>query len=183
MNLRDRIAEIADDFHPDRDEDAAQALDEMRSALKAALADCLTPKDEAFFHGCPEDIRALLIRQADDEAYERARIAAYTHSVKESDGRVVHYAGEMTMPYAPVDSFFGLGRAAWFTLPRMSIQEMPPPWQQAFFDLIAAGEKMGLVSPEVEVSLKRKGRYATSDHWNNYRYGNTQVAQAIDEQQ
>ena len=36
--LRERVAEIADDFTPDRDADAPQALAEMREALLAALA-------------------------------------------------------------------------------------------------------------------------------------------------
>lgn len=35
--LRERIAAIADDFHPDRKEDAPLALQEMRDALSAAL--------------------------------------------------------------------------------------------------------------------------------------------------
>uniref|UniRef100_A0AB74UIE8 Tail tubular protein A n=1 Tax=Caulobacter phage BL57 TaxID=3348355 RepID=A0AB74UIE8_9VIRU len=175
MTFRDRVAAIA--------ADPTLTEDKLRAALHAALADCLDENDTTAFSGYTPDVQAILRGQADAEASRREMWAAWTHSTRDPEtGQVIHYAGDVPMADTPSSFFFGLTYASWLCLPRMSLQEMPVPWQAEFFRMInEADEKHGLVSPDgVFVQRTVGGKFVKMDHWNNYRYGNTQRARQID---
>lgn len=178
--FRDRIAEIADDFIPSTPAEAAQALEEMRLALQAALADC-EGDDVDDYAGYTPDIQQILREQANGKAAQRARWAEFDKRV---DG--VNYAKDGSiMDGTPSGEFFHLTYASWLILPRLSLQEMPIPWQAEFYRMLEEAEAAyGLQCPEdTIITRKVNGKFASLTHWNNYRSGTVAEALAIDKEQ
>lgn len=183
LSFRDRIAQIAGDFEPEADKYAGLALAEMRAALKAALADCLEENDVETYAGYTPEVQNILTDIAGDQAGRRAYWATWARSEKNADGVVLHYDADGKQMFdPPADYYFGLSYASWLVLPRLALQEMPPPWQAEFFRMLNEAETLhGLACPDdTYVMRKRGGKFINNSHWNNYRRGTVSQAQAID---
>lgn len=110
----------------------------------------------------------------------------HSHSVVNEHGFPVHYNYDgQIMLDPPADYFFGLTRASWLAIPRLSLQEMPPDWQAKFFALVEeAQQEHGLKIPE-NLHIMRTGpnnRFVDNQHWNNYRRGSVADAVRIDKE-
>jgi hypothetical protein len=82
----------------------------------------------------------------------------------------------------PIHSWFGLSYASWLTIPRISLQEMPPDWQARFVELLNEGERLGLQTPDgLIVQRQIDGKFVSNAHWNNYRRGCTVACASVDQ--
>ncbi|UTC29644.1 hypothetical protein BAJUN_00140 [Bajunvirus bajun] len=133
----------------------------------------------------PQDVQEILIAQRATEIQEwNHYVNEYSHSERTETGFVVHYTkGGAIMDQGPIHAFFSLSYASWLCLPRVALQEMPPPWQQRLVDLLAEADDIHKMPvPDGLIVQRRIGaRFASLDEWNNYRRGNTVIAVATDE--
>lgn len=71
--------------------------------------------------------------------------------------------------------WFGLSHAAWLTLPRVLMHEMPDDWQGKMADLLvqfdAAYPFIEQLGYGTQVTLKRERRFVSAPSWlTNYRH-------------
>ena len=96
-----------------------------------------------------------------------------------------------------VHGWFGLTYAAYLTIPRLALENMPADWQRRFVELMEEFEASGIESPNYHV-LRADEEYTTTqlndpddpsswprefyiqraDPWANYRYGSVAEAMA-----
>lgn len=80
----------------------------------------------------------------------------------------------------PIHTAFGLTYSAYFTIPRLALQQMPRQWQARFVRLMRELEEFIPETPTYEVRRRDKaGRYI-ADPWANYRHGTVSEAQDLD---
>lgn len=98
----------------------------------------------------------------------------------EDDGQETE-AGEI-LDSQPSWTFFGLSYAAYLTIPRLALQELPVEWQQKFFDLLReAAEEHGLDTPSYVVMRRdHRGRLTSQDPWADYRHSTVAEARSLD---
>jgi hypothetical protein len=68
----------------------------------------------------------------------------------------------------PINDSFGIGRTAYFVVPRLALESMPVDWQKEFLRLVDLLPE----TPEYSVYRKDKEGRFQSDPWSNYRHGN-----------
>lgn len=144
-----------------------------------------TLSTDAELAGLPTDVQDI-IRKGEQGAIDMYRYFTeqYDRSERLESGRVVHYdkQGRM-MCDSPIHAWFSLSYASWLTIPRLSLQEMPPNWQARFVELLNEGERLGLQFPDgLVVQRQINGKFVSNTHWNNYRRGTTTHAIHVDQE-
>jgi len=73
----------------------------------------------------------------------------------------------------PAHQAFGQSRAAYFVVPRRTLQSMPAEWQERFIGLIAEARAYLPVDafPQYQVTRLNDGRYAADPHRRYRRAG------------
>lgn len=68
--------------------------------------------------------------------------------------------------------WFGLSRASWLVLPRVLMHDMPDDWQARMAVLLEEFDAVYRNVPlyDVQVQLKRGGRYVPMPDWISYRH-------------
>lgn len=93
-------------------------------------------------------------------------------------GRYVEVNGVMEEQagYARLSCWFGLGRYAFLTLPRVLMQDMPDEWQNKMAALLEEYEEAFPNQPEIDVSVvaRKNGKFTRlPDFICNYRHPDT----------
>jgi hypothetical protein len=86
----------------------------------------------------------------------------------QGEGRVMREAPG----YAALWGNFGLSRAAWLTLPRALMHEMPDEWQARMAALLDEFQETYTNIPtfDVHVQLRASGRFVPLPSWLEYRH-------------
>lgn len=80
-----------------------------------------------------------------------------------------------------IHRWFELSYNSYLILPRVMLQEMPHEWQAKLVALLDEAYEMGVVTPNMPVSMKNnRGRFIrVPQAWNNYRRGTLRAAMAL----
>jgi hypothetical protein len=77
--------------------------------------------------------------------------------------------------------YFGLSYASWITLPRVLAHEMPDDWQSRMAALLQEFDAVFKNVPQydVQVQLKRDGRFVPMPDWISYRHPDTKIIETF----